>query len=194
MHLSLCFNPSHLEFVNTVAMGRMRAKQDRAGDFDRRRGMVILIHGDAAFAGEGIVQETLNLSELPAYRVGGTIHLVVNNQIGFTTTPQEGRSSVYCTDVAKLLQIPIFHVNGEHPEAVAQVLRIAMDFRYKFQRDIVIDMYCYRLRGHKRGGRTVIHPAAFVSRDRATQVGAAGLLGPPVGTRRRESARGGSDC
>lgn len=151
VHLSLCFNPSHLEFVNTVAMGRMRAKQDRAGDRERRRGMALLIHGDAAFAGEGIVQETLNLSELPAYTVGGTIHLIVNNQIGFTTTPQEGRSSVYCTDVAKLLQIPIFHVNGEHPEAVAQVLRLAMDFRYKFQRDIVIDMYCYRLRGHNEG-------------------------------------------
>lgn len=151
VHLSLCFNPSHLEFVNTVAMGRMRAKQDRAGDRERRRGLALLIHGDAAFAGEGVVQETLNLSELPAYTVGGTIHLVVNNQIGFTTTPQEGRSSVYCTDVAKLLQVPIFHVNGEHPEAVAQVLRLAMDFRYKFQRDIVIDMYCYRLRGHNEG-------------------------------------------
>lgn len=151
VHLSLCFNPSHLEFVNTVAMGRMRAKQDRAGDRERRRGMALLIHGDAAFAGEGVVQETLNLSELPAYSVGGTIHLIVNNQLGFTTTPQEGRSSVYCTDVAKLLQIPIFHVNGEHPESVAQVLRLAMDFRYKFQRDIVIDMYCYRLRGHNEG-------------------------------------------
>ncbi|MDA8746071.1 2-oxoglutarate dehydrogenase E1 component, partial [Rubripirellula amarantea] len=151
VHLSLCFNPSHLEFVNTVAMGRMRAKQDRAGDRERRRGMALLIHGDAAFAGEGVVQETLNLSELPAYTVGGTIHLIVNNQIGFTTTPQEGRSSVYCTDVAKLLQVPIFHVNGEHPEAVAQVLRLAMDFRYKFQRDIIIDMYCYRLRGHNEG-------------------------------------------
>ncbi|WP_425397527.1 2-oxoglutarate dehydrogenase E1 component [Aeoliella sp.] len=151
VHLSLCFNPSHLEFVNTVAMGRMRAKQDRTGDRERRKGLTLTIHGDAAFAGEGVVQETLNMSELPAYTVGGTIHLIVNNQIGFTTTPQEGRSSVYCTDVAKLLQIPIFHVNGEHPEAVAQVLRLAMDFRYKFQRDIVIDMYCYRLRGHNEG-------------------------------------------
>ena len=151
VHCSLCFNPSHLEFVNTVALGRMRAKQDRRGDKERRRGMALIIHGDAAFAGEGVVQETLNLSELPAYSVGGTIHLIVNNQIGFTTTPQESRSSTYCTDVAKMLQIPIFHVNGEHPEAVAQVLRLAMDFRYKFQRDIVIDMYCYRLRGHNEG-------------------------------------------
>ncbi len=151
VHLSLCFNPSHLEFVNTVAMGRMRAKQDRAGDRARRRGMVILIHGDAAFAGEGVVQETLNLSQLPPYSVGGTIHLIVNNQIGFTTTPEDGRSTDYCTDVAKMLQIPIFHVNGEHPEAVAQVLRLAMDFRYRFQRDIVIDVYCYRRRGHNEG-------------------------------------------
>ena len=151
VHLSLCFNPSHLEFVNTVAMGRLRAKQDRNGDTERRRGLVMLIHGDAAFAGEGIVQETLNLSELPPYAVGGTIHLIVNNQIGFTTPPEEGRSSDYCTDVAKMLQIPIFHVNGERPEAVAQVLRLAMDFRNQFQRDIVIDMYCYRRRGHNEG-------------------------------------------
>lgn len=171
VHLSLCFNPSHLEFVNTVAMGRMRAKQDRADDRQRRRGMALIIHGDAAFAGEGVVQETLNMSELPAYTVGGTIHLIVNNQIGFTTTPQEGRSSVYCTDVAKLLQIPIFHVNGEHPEAVAQVLRLAMDFRYKFQRDIVIDMYCYRLRGHNEGDEpSFTQPLLYQAIDRHRSV------------------------
>ena len=148
VHLSLCFNPSHLEFVNPVAMGRMRAKQDRFGDFDHRRGAVFLIHGDAAFIGEGVVQETLNLSELPGYRVGGTIHVIVNNQIGFTTPPQESRSSTYATDVAKMLQVPIFHVNGEDPEAVAQVVNLALDFRKKYQRDVVIDMYCYRRRGH----------------------------------------------
>ncbi|MCA9068150.1 MAG: 2-oxoglutarate dehydrogenase E1 component, partial [Planctomycetaceae bacterium] len=148
LHISLCFNPSHLEFVNSVAMGRMRAKQDRHGDLDRERGLVLLIHGDAAFAGEGVVQETLNLSELDAYRTGGTIHVVINNQIGFTTGPTEGRSSVYATDVAKMLQIPIFHVNGEDPEAVAQVVRLAMDFRREYRRDVVIDMYCYRLHGH----------------------------------------------
>jgi 2-oxoglutarate dehydrogenase E1 component len=151
MHLSLCFNPSHLEYVNAVALGRMRAKQDRYGDAQRRRGLMILIHGDAAFAGEGVVQECLNLSELPGYRVGGTLHVIVNNQIGFTTTPAEGRSSVYCTDVAKLLQIPIFHVNGEDPEAAAQAVRLALDYRKEFQRDAVIDMYCYRLRGHNEG-------------------------------------------
>ncbi|MBU6308674.1 MAG: 2-oxoglutarate dehydrogenase E1 component [Planctomycetes bacterium] len=148
IHLTLCFNPSHLEFVNPVAIGRMRSRQDRSGDRSRQNGMVILIHGDAAFAGEGIIQETLNLSELDAYRVGGTLHVIVNNQIGFTTGPREARSCMYATDVAKMLQIPIFHVNGEDPEAVAQVVGLAMDFRREFQRDVVIDMYCFRRRGH----------------------------------------------
>jgi 2-oxoglutarate dehydrogenase E1 component len=148
VHLTLCFNPSHLEFVNPVALGRMRARQDRSGDYARQHGMVIQVHGDAAFAGEGIIQETLNLSELDAYRVGGTLHVVVNNQIGFTTGPAEARSCTYATDVAKMLQIPIFHVNGEDPEAVAQVVSLAMDFRREFQRDVVIDMYCFRRRGH----------------------------------------------
>jgi len=151
VHLSLSFNPSHLEYVNPVALGRMRAKQDRYGDTQRKRGLVILMHGDAAFAGEGVVQECLNLSELPGYRVGGTLHVVVNNQIGFTTNPNEARSSVYSTDVAKMLQIPIFHVNGEDPEAVAQCVRLGLDFRKEFQRDVVIDMYAYRLRGHNEG-------------------------------------------
>jgi 2-oxoglutarate dehydrogenase E1 component len=151
IHLSLCFNPSHLEFVNPVAVGRMRAKQDRAHDLERQHGLVILIHGDAAFAGEGIVQETLNLSELEGFRIGGTIHVIVNNQIGFTTPPEQGRSSVYASGLAKMLQIPIFHVNGEDPEAVAQVIRLAMDFRQGFKRDVVIDMYGYRRHGHNEG-------------------------------------------
>jgi 2-oxoglutarate dehydrogenase E1 component len=151
IHLSLCFNPSHLEFVNPVAVGRTRAKQDRAGDLERSRGMTVLIHGDAAFAGEGIVQETLNLSQLAGYRTGGTLHVVVNNQIGFTTSPTEARSSTYATDVAKMLQIPIFHVNGEDPEAVAQVIRLAMDYRHEFKRDVVINMYGYRRLGHNEG-------------------------------------------
>ncbi len=148
VYLALCFNPSHLEFVNPVALGRTRARQDRVGDGDGSRSMALLIHGDAAFAGEGIVQETLNLSELPAYRTGGSLHVIVNNQIGFTTTPQEGRSSLYCTDVAKMLQSPIFHVNGENPEAVAAVVQLAVEFRRQFHRDVIIDMYCYRRRGH----------------------------------------------
>ncbi|MCP4645707.1 MAG: 2-oxoglutarate dehydrogenase E1 component [bacterium] len=148
VHLALCFNASHLEFVNPVAMGRVRAKQDRLDDVNHERGMTLLIHGDAAFIGEGVVQETLNLSQLPAYTTGGTLHVVVNNQIGFTTAPAEGRSTQYATDVAKMLQIPIFHVNGEDPEAVAQVIGLAMEFRRTFQRDVVIDMYCYRRHGH----------------------------------------------
>ncbi len=151
IHLALCFNPSHLEFVNPVALGRVRAKQDRLGDVQHANSMAILIHGDAAFAGQGIVQETLNLSELPDWHVGGTLHVVVNNQIGFTTLPDQSRSSMYCTGLAKMLQSPIFHVNGEDPEAVAQVIRLAMDFRHEFRRDVVVDMYCYRRYGHNEG-------------------------------------------
>ena len=151
IHLSLCFNPSHLEIVNPVVLGRTRAKQDRVGDKARQLGMALLIHGDAAFAGEGVVQETLNLSQLRGYAVGGTLHVVINNQIGFTTGPEEARSTTYATDIAKMLQIPIFHVNGEDPEAVAQVVRLAMDFRYEFQRDVVINMYGYRRLGHNEG-------------------------------------------
>ena len=151
VHLSLCFNPSHLEFVNPVASGRMRAKQDREADVERVRGLVLMIHGDASFAGEGIIQETLNLSQLPAYTTGGALHVVVNNQLGFTTPPEQARSSTYASDVAKMLQIPIFHVNGEDPESVAQVVNLAMDFQQRFRRDVVIDMYCYRRRGHNEG-------------------------------------------
>lgn len=148
VHISLCFNPSHLEFVNAVGLGRCRAKQDHSGDLARKNCMTILIHGDAAFAGEGIVQETLNLSQLNGYQTGGTLHVIVNNQVGFTTDPYESRSTTYASDVAKMLQIPIFHVNGEDPEAVGQVVKLAMDFRKEFQRDVVVDMYCYRRLGH----------------------------------------------
>jgi 2-oxoglutarate dehydrogenase E1 component len=148
VHLSLCFNPSHLEFVDPVALGRTRAKQDRVGDHERRRGMTLLIHGDAAFAGEGIVQESLNFSQLAGYQTGGTLHVIINNQLGFTTSPEEGRSTTYASDVARMLQVPIFHVNGEHPEAVAQTVDLAMEFRARFRRDVVIDMYCYRRWGH----------------------------------------------
>ncbi|MBE0544212.1 MAG: hypothetical protein IH623_22965 [Verrucomicrobia bacterium] len=148
IHLSLCFNPSHLEFVDPVVMGRVRAQQDRLADHDRRTVLGVLIHGDAAFAGEGVVQESLNLGKLAGYSVGGVLHIVVNNQIGFTTSPSEGRSTLYATDVARMLQVPIFHVNGEDPEAVAQVVRLAMDFRAEFQTDVFIDMYGYRRWGH----------------------------------------------
>ncbi len=151
VHLSLCFNPSHLEFINPVAQGRVRAKQDRVKDFERRKGLCLLIHGDAAFAGEGIVQETLNLSQLDAYAIGGTLHVIVNNQIGFTTSPHQARSNTYATDIAKMLEIPIFHVNGEDPEAVAHVVDLALEYRAEYRRDVVIDMYCYRRRGHNEG-------------------------------------------
>jgi 2-oxoglutarate dehydrogenase E1 component len=151
LHISLCFNPSHLEFVNPVALGRCRAKQDRINDRGREQQLTVLIHGDAAFAGEGVVQETLNMSQLKGYETGGTLHIILNNQIGFTTEPHEGRSSTYCTDVFKMLQSPIFHVNGEDPEAVAQVVAVAMDFRRTFRRDVVIDMYSYRKLGHNEG-------------------------------------------
>jgi 2-oxoglutarate dehydrogenase E1 component len=151
VHLSLCFNPSHLEFVDPVVLGRVRAKQDRVEDHQRTKGMALLIHGDAAFSGQGVVQETLNLSQLSGYTTGGTLHVIVNNQIGFTTGPTEARSTTYATDVAKMLQIPIFHVNGEDPEAVAQVVRLALDFRQVFRRDVVIDMYAYRRLGHNEG-------------------------------------------
>ncbi len=148
VHLSLCFNPSHLEFVNPVATGRVRARQDYAGDTERTRSLTLLIHGDAAFIGEGVVQETLNLSRVPGYTIGGTLHVIVNNQIGFTTPPNEGRSTMYATSVAKMLPAPIFHVNGEDPEAVAQCVQLALEFRAKFKLDVVIDMYGYRRLGH----------------------------------------------
>ncbi|MEL6898964.1 MAG: thiamine pyrophosphate-dependent enzyme, partial [Planctomycetota bacterium] len=148
LHISMCFNPSHLEFVNPVALGRCRSKQDRMGDSDRKQVMPILVHGDAAFAGEGVVQETLNLSLLPGYACGGALHVIINNQIGFTTEPMQGRSTTYATDVAKMLQSPIFHVNGEDPEAVAQAIAVAMDFRHTFQRDVVVDLWAYRRWGH----------------------------------------------
>ncbi len=149
LRLELCFNPSHLEFVGPVVLGRVRARQDRRSD--RFKVMGLVIHGDAAFAGQGVVQEQLNMSEIPGYRVGGTLHVIVNNQIGFTTSPGQARSSTYPSDVAKMLQIPILHVNGEHPEAVAQAIHLAMDFRECFHKDVVIDMYCYRRHGHNEG-------------------------------------------
>ena len=151
VHLSLTPNPSHLEAVNPVVEGRMRAKQRRFLDRDRKLGLPILIHGDAAFAGQGLVAETLNLSQLPGYKTGGTIHIVVNNQIGFTTAPSEGRSTRYCTDVAKMIEVPIFHVNSDDPEAVAYVGELAVDFRETFGLDVVIDMVCFRKHGHNEG-------------------------------------------
>ena len=151
IHLSLTPNPSHLEAVNPVVEGRIRAKQRRFLDRDRKLGIPILIHGDAAFAGQGLVAETLNLSQLPGYRTGGTIHIIVNNQIGFTTNPLEARSTRYCTDVAKMIEVPIFHVNADDPEAVVHVGELAIEFREAFGQDVVIDMVCFRKHGHNEG-------------------------------------------
>jgi 2-oxoglutarate dehydrogenase E1 component len=148
IHLSLTANPSHLEAVNTVVLGKVRAKQRQKGDEERERVFGLLLHGDAAFAGQGIVPETLDLSQLRGYRTGGTIHLVVNNQIGFTTNPTHSRSGPYCSDVAKIVSAPILHVNGDDPEACVHTARIAMEYRQRFKKDIVIDMWCYRRHGH----------------------------------------------
>ena len=151
VHLSLTANPSHLECVNPVVLGKVRAKQEQLGDLERSQVMPVLLHGDAAFAGQGIVGETLLLSELKGYRVGGTLHFVINNQIGFTTAPHYSRFTPYPTDVAKGVQAPIFHVNGDDPEAVVHVSRIATEFRQKFKKDVVVDIFCYRRYGHNEG-------------------------------------------
>jgi 2-oxoglutarate dehydrogenase E1 component len=147
--IHLAANPSHLEIVNPVVEGKARARQRIVGDTEHRTKVLpLLIHGDAAFAGQGVVAEVLNLSQLPGYETGGTVHIIVNNQIGFTTLPADARSSAYCTDVAKMIEAPIFHVNGDDPIAVAFVAKTAFEFRQRFGRDIVIDMYCYRRYGH----------------------------------------------
>ncbi len=148
VHVSLGFNPSHLEIITPVALGSVRARQCRRKDKERRQVMSVLVHGDAAFAGQGVVAESLNLSKLRGFRTGGTIHIVVNNQIGFTVNPFDARSTTYCTDIAKMVQAPILHVNGDDPEACCLAIEIAMDYRHRFREDIVIDLVCYRRHGH----------------------------------------------
>jgi len=186
VNLALTFNPSHLEFINPVVEGKVRATQDRLGGESARKAVVpILIHGDAAFAGQGVVAETLNMCGLEGYTTGGTIHIVINNQIGFTTEPRDARSAHYCTEMAKLIQAPVFHVNGEDPEAVAHVALLAADYRQRFGRDVVIDMYCYRKYGHNEGDEPTFtqplmykaiaqHPPVHVSYRR--KLVAAGIL------------------
>src|SRR6056297_31006 len=151
IRISLASNPSHLEAVDPVVEGKARARQDRHPKDGRRHIMPLLIHGDAAFAGQGMVTETLNLSQLDGYRTGGTIHLVINNQIGFTTAPTDSRSTIYATDVAKMLNVPIFHVHGDDPEALTQAANIALDYRQRYRKDVVIEMICYRRHGHNEG-------------------------------------------
>ncbi|MEM9028232.1 MAG: 2-oxoglutarate dehydrogenase E1 component [Pseudomonadota bacterium] len=148
VHLSLTANPSHLEIVDPVVLGKVRAKQDQHGDAERSKVLALLIHGDAAFAGQGVVAECFGLYGLKGHKTGGSIHFVINNQIGFTTNPRFSRSSPYCTDVAKMIEAPIFHVNGDDPEAVVHVAKIATEFRQKFGKPVVIDMFCYRRHGH----------------------------------------------
>ncbi|BBY52850.1 multifunctional 2-oxoglutarate metabolism enzyme [Mycolicibacillus koreensis] len=169
IQVSLTANPSHLELVDPVLEGQVRAKQDlldhgSTDSEDQRAFSVVplMLHGDAAFAGQGIVAEVLNMAQLPGYRIGGTIHIIVNNQIGFTTAPEHSRSSEYCTDVAKMIGAPIFHVNGEDPEACDWVARLAVDFRQKFKKDVIIDMLCYRRRGHNEGDDpSMTNPAMY---------------------------------
>ncbi|MFT7026407.1 MAG: 2-oxoglutarate dehydrogenase E1 component, partial [Paracoccaceae bacterium] len=151
VHLSLTANPSHLEAVNPVVLGKVRAKQAQIGDTERRRVLPILLHGDAAFAGQGVVAECFGLSGLKGHRTGGTIHIVVNNQIGFTTAPHNSRSSPYPTDIALMVEAPIFHVNGDDPEAVVHAARVATEYRQKFGKDVVLDIFCYRRFGHNEG-------------------------------------------
>jgi 2-oxoglutarate dehydrogenase E1 component len=151
MHLSLTANPSHLEIVNPVVLGKVRAKQRQLHDSNRVQVVGLLMHGDAAFAGQGLVSETLELSEIKGYRTGGTVHFIVNNQIGFTTSPAAARSGPYPSDLAKSIQAPIFHVNGDDPEAVVHVARIATEYRLQFKKDVVVDMFCYRRHGHNEG-------------------------------------------
>ena len=148
IHLSLTPNPSHLEAVDPVVMGKVRAEQTLLKDKTNDKVMGLLIHGDAAMAGQGVVAETFAMSQLRGFRTGGTIHFVINNQIGFTTVPHYGRSAPYCTEIAKIIQAPIFHVNGDDVESVVHVCRLAVEFRNKFKTDVVVDMFCYRRAGH----------------------------------------------
>jgi len=193
VHLSLTANPSHLEAVDPVVLGKVRAKQDLRGDTERRRVMGLLLHGDAAFAGQGLVAETLDLSELTGYDTGGTFHLIVNNQIGFTTDPVAARSGPYCSDVGKMIQAPIVHVNGDYLEAVVAVVSLATEFLLHFGKDVIVDLFCYRRFGHNEGDepmftqplmyqRIADHPpmreayARFLQREGAIEGGEAEAL------------------
>ncbi len=197
VHLTLAFNPSHLEIVNPVVEGSVRARQHRRGDTRGDQVLPILIHGDAAIAGQGVNQECLNMAQTRGYYTGGTIHIVVNNQIGFTTSdPRDARGTTFCTDIAKMVDAPVLHVNGDDPEVALLAVEIALEYRQRFHRDVFIDLVCFRRLGPQRGGRADGHAAAHVQARRAARRHAQALRGPPrgggrgvAGGRRRDGRR-----
>src|SRR5262249_21090467 len=185
VHLALTYNPSHLEFVNPVVLGAMRARQEVMADRQRERGIPVLIHGDAAFSGEGIVPETLALAQLPAYESGGTIHILVNNQVGFTTSPRDARTTRYPTAIMRVVDAPVLHVNGDDPEACVHAMTLALEYRMRFKRDVCIDVVCYRKHGHNEmDDPTFTQPVMYqriaehvpASRAYADRLVAAGVL------------------
>ncbi|MCS6946442.1 MAG: 2-oxoglutarate dehydrogenase E1 component, partial [Steroidobacteraceae bacterium] len=204
VHVALAFNPSHLEVVNPVVEGSVRARQERRGDLRGDKVVPVLIHGDAAFAGQGVVMETLQLSQARGFYTGGTVHVIVNNQVGFTTSdPRDARSTMYCSDVAKMLEAPIFHVNGDDPEAVVFVARLALAYRMRFHKDVVIDLVCYRRLGHNEADEPAATQPVMYSVIRkhptprqlyARQLVAAGVLGESDVAALAEQYRAGLDA
>src|SRR4029077_6793864 len=203
VHTVLAFNPSHLEVVNPVVEGSVRARQERRGDTHAQRVLALLIHGDAAFAGQGVVMETLQLSQARGFFTGGTVHVIINNQVGFTTSePRDARSTIYASDVAKMLEVPIFHVNADDPEAVVFVTRLALKYRMRFSKDVVVDLVCYRRHGHNEaddpaatqpGMYRVIRQHPSARRLYADQLIAGGVLTEPDVEAMFEQYRSGLD-